>query len=92
MRSGTPVQILLTWDPSNSVDVIGYNLYRCTVPKGQSSCVPNLNGIPVNGKAPIAGLKYVDRALLDTTVVWDLVAVASDGEVSKPDVVQKTIL
>jgi len=66
--------VFLTWDPSISSGVVGYNVYRATSP---GTAYAKL------GNSTISGLNYTDAtALSGQTYTYVVTAVTSTGEES----------
>jgi fibronectin type 3 domain-containing protein len=65
--------VLLSWNPSTSSDVVGYNVYRATSPgKAYAFC-----------SSAISGLNYTDgTAQVGQTYTYVVTAVNSAGEES----------
>ena len=68
--------VVLTWTASPSASVTGYNLYRCTVPSGASTCTPVASGTPLNGSTPVSGVTYTDNPATSASYGYGIVAVA----------------
>jgi|SRR5579864_1187638 len=64
----------LNWQASTSVGVSGYNLYKCVIPTGNTSCTPT--GSPINGSTLVTGLSYTDTQTTGTSVMYGIDAVA----------------
>lgn len=68
--------VLLTWDPSSSVGVTGYHVYRKTV--GDTDFIRLTS-------TPVSVLSYRDDTVVrDTTYVYYVTAVTNSGEESAP--------
>jgi fibronectin type 3 domain-containing protein len=76
--TGTGIHdIILTWTASGSSGVVGYNVYRGTASKGESSTP--LNSTPINGTG------YVDEDVTAGARYYYVVtAVGSEGVQSAP--------
>ncbi|MGB6198522.1 MAG: choice-of-anchor D domain-containing protein [Candidatus Acidiferrales bacterium] len=66
--------VTVTWTPSVSQSVVGYNVYRATTPGGESQTTP------INGAALVPGEAYVDPNVVDgATYYYVVTAVDSSG-------------
>ena len=68
--------IYLTWSPSSSSGVVGYNIYRGTSPGGESPTRINAGGL-------VAGQSYTDLSTVSGTTYYYYIK-ASDGSVEGP--------
>lgn len=68
--------VIVTWGPSSATSVTGYNLFRCTVATGQTTCVPSITGTPLNGTTLISGVSYTDNPTVQASYNYAIVAVA----------------
>jgi hypothetical protein len=76
---GGPAPVTLSWTPSVSPGVVGYNVYRATSPGGEPGTSP------INGAALIAGDSYADTNVVSgTTYYYVVTAVNSSGIESSP--------
>jgi hypothetical protein len=76
---GGPAPVTLSWTPSVSPGVVGYNVYRAT------SSGAEQQSSPINGAALIAGDSYADTNVASgTTYYYVVTAVNSSGIESAP--------
>lgn len=66
--------VILTWTASPSTSVVGYNLFRCAVASGGSTCTPSATSTPLN-TTPVSALTYTDSPAVQTSYGYGVVAV-----------------
>lgn len=69
--------LTIAWNASTTSGVLGYNLYRCQVPTGSTTCTPSITTAPLNGSTLVTVLLFNDNGTIGNTYVYGITAVAS---------------
>lgn len=75
-------QVVLTWTASTSTSVTGYNVFRCSVPSGGTTCTPVLTGTPLGSAS---GTTFTDTVAVQTTYGYSVVATAPPCSLTTPN-------